>query len=271
MRRGLVLLLLVAPLALVACGGGSPKAVVTGDPVAYVKHAAAKTAGLSSEHETMTGTFSVLGHTISMSGNGDFDNAKTLGSFTATVAAGGSSQSIDEVIAGASLYMTSPLFSRSLPQGKKWFKLDLGAFAKAKGINYSTLMSQSPAQSLRRLEAAGTVTQVGAETIDGVATTHFRVDHLDITKLPQGAKIEALGHPTYGPIDVWVGNDNGYVYRESMSFSYSVDGQSASMTMRVDLSKFGESVNATVPPPSQTYDATNNALAHSGTTTVPAP
>lgn len=258
MRR-VALLLLAAPLALVACGS-SKQAVVHGDPVAYVRHAATKTAGTPSEHMTMTGTISVSGISVTVDGSGDFSNARQTGSFVATFAAAGKSGKINEVLDGTTIYLSSPLFTRGLPSGKKWLKLDLAAFGKAQGINYSSLMSQSPTQALQRLEAAGTVTQVGSETIDGVATTHFRVEHLDISKLPQGAKIEALGHPTYGPIDVWVGNDNGYVYRETLSLSYSVKGQTASMTIRTDLSNFGEAVHVTVPPPDQTVDETGAAI-----------
>jgi hypothetical protein len=178
----------------------------------------------------------------------------------ATFSAAGRNGKIDEVLDGTTLYLSSPLFSNRLPSGKKWMKLDLSEFGKAKGINFSALMSQTPAQALKRLDAAGKVTQVGTAQIDGVATTHFRVEHLDITKLPQGAKIEALAHPTYGPIDVWIGRGNGYVYREAMSFSYSVQGAKASLTMTSDFSKFGESVHVSVPAASKTVDATSQAI-----------
>jgi hypothetical protein len=114
-------------------------------------------------------------------------------------------------------------------------------------------MSQSPAQMLKQLEGAGSVKSLGTETIDGVQTTHYQLT-IDISKLPQGAKIEALVHPKYGPIDVWIGNDNGYVYRESLSASFSAHGQSASMTMKVDFSKFNEPVTVAIPPASQTVD-----------------
>jgi hypothetical protein len=263
MRRSL-LILLAAPLALVACGGGSnhnsSAPPVKLDPVAYVRHAAHKTAGLSAEHMTTTGKVSVLGTSVSVTGSGDFSNAQHRGSFVASFSAAGRNGKIDEVLDGTTIYMSSPLFARQLPAGKKWMKLDLGQLGKANGVNYSTLMSQTPAQALKRLEAAGTVTQLGADTIDGVATTRFRVDHLDITKLPQGAKIEALAHPTYGPIEVWIGKRNGYIYRETMSFSYSVQGQQASMTMTSDFSKFGESVRVSVPGASETVDATSQAI-----------
>jgi hypothetical protein len=172
---------------------------------------------------------------------------------------------MQEVMSGATIYMSSPMFSSQLPSGKTWMKLDLQKFGQAHGINYSSLMTQSPAQTLQKLDAAGSVDNLGTETINGVETTHYQVTNLDLSKLPQGAKIAALGlHPKYGPIDVWIGNSNGYVYREQMSFSYSIGGQSASMAMTVNLSKFGEAVHIGIPPASETVDETSLAMMGAG-------
>jgi hypothetical protein len=251
--RKLTFLLLVAPLALAACGGSSSTQLNV-DPVVYVKHAATKTADLKSEHMVMTGTIGAAGQSISLQGHGDFANSPPKGSFTMSLSGMGQNLAMNEVIEGTTFYVSSPAFAGKLPAGKTWVKADLAQLGKSTGINYSSLMSQSPTQILGKLQAAGSVRSLGTETIDGVATTHYQVTKIDISKLPQGGKIQALAHPTYGPVDVWIGNSDGYVYRESLSFSYSVQGQSASMTMRVDLSKFNEAVTATVPPASKTLD-----------------
>lgn len=259
MRRGL--LLLVAPLALVACGGGG-KQQVTGpklDPVAFVRHAAHSTAAAPSEHVTMNGTTSVAGTTATIKGTGDFRNAKLLGSMHASFSAAGTSGQIDEVLSGTSLYMSSPLFSGLLPSGKTWAKLDFQKALASKGINFSQLLGQTPAQSLKQLAAAGEVTKVGTETIDGVETTHYRA-HIDPSKLPQGAKIEALTHAKYGATDIWIGNSDGYIHRTTEAYSYSASGRSVSTRLTMDFSKFGESVHVTVPPASETYDMTNAAI-----------
>lgn len=264
MRRA-SLLLLAGPLVLVlaACGGSGRSASapqqVQVDPAKYVRHAAVKTAQAPSEHMTMTGKVTASGIGISMSGSGDFSNARHQGTFTAAFSFAGMNGKIDEVLDGTTIYMSSPLFSTGLPAGKKWVKLDLATFGKSQGIDYSALMSRSPTQAFQQLEAAGKVTKVGSATIDGVRTTHFRVEHLDISKLPQGAKLEALAHPAYGPIDVWIDNGNGYVRRETMSFSYTVKGHKATMSMTSDFSKFGEPVRVAVPPANETLDGTKLA------------
>jgi hypothetical protein len=254
--KKIALLLIAAPLALAACGGGSNSAV-TGDPVAYVKHAATKTADLTSEHMVMTGTMNAAGQPISIQGSGDFANSPLKGSFAMTVSAMGQNVAMNEVMDGTATYVSSPAFTGRLPAGKTWIKADLAQLGRSTGLNYSSLMSQGPTQLVGQLEAAGSVQNFGTETVDGVETTHYQVTKLDVSKLPQGAKIKALAHPKYGTVDVWIGNDDGYVYRQSMSVSYSAQGQRGSMKMRVDFSKFNEPVTVTVPPASKTVDVGN--------------
>ena len=145
----------------------------------------------------------------------------------------GRSVKFNAVEDGTTMYMQSPLFTSQLPGGKTWMKIDLQKAGSKLGLDYSSLMSQNPASALDRLKAAGSVKSLGTETIDGVQTTHYQVTNLDISKLPQGGKILSLAHPKYGPIDVWTGNNDGYVYRESIPMSYSVAGQSASMSMQI--------------------------------------
>lgn len=262
MRRS-SLILLAAPLALVACGGSSRKASAPPaklDPVSYVRHAAHVTARAPSEHVTMTGTVTAAGRQISIAGSGDFSNTSDQGAMKATFSAGGFNGSIGSVLDGTTIYVSSPLLAGSLPNGKTWLKLDLAKAFASEGIDFSSLMSQSPAQGLKSLEAAGTVKAVGTETVDGAETTHFRVTNLDLSKIPQGAKLKALTHATHGAMNVWVGKSDGYVRRLSLAYSYSVGGRSASTQMTFDLSRFGESVHVGVPAPSTTFDATNAAI-----------
>ena len=255
--RKFALLLVAAPLVLAACGGGSSKAQVQADPVAYVRQAAHATAA-TSEHMTMTMKMSFGPMSMTMGGAGDVSNKPLKGAFALHMGLLGKDIKMQEILDGTTIYMGSPLFASQMG-GKKWVKVDLAQLGKVQGLDMTSLMSRNPAQAIEQLEAAGTVTKVGTETINGDSTTHFRVTNLDPSKLPQGAKIKQLAHPKYGPIDVWIGDANGYVYRETMSVGFSTpgsSGQSATMTMSVNLSKFGEDVHVTVPPASETGDAT---------------
>lgn len=251
------LVLLAAPLALAACGGGSSGSALKIDPVAYVKHAAHNTAEMPSEHMTLNMAVLVEGQKITVQGSGDYTNRPLRGTLNVSMSVFGRDMKFNAVEDGTTIYMHSPLMT-PLPSGRSWVKIDLQKAVSSKsGIDYSSLMSQSPASALQQLEAAGSVKSLGTETIDGVDTTHYQVTNLDFSKLPQGAKVDALAHPKFGPIDAWIGTNDGYVYRESLSVAYSVAGRSASMTMRVDLSKFGEDVNVSIPPASDVLDATS--------------
>ncbi len=251
-------LLLAVPLVLIACGGGSNSVKV--DPLAYVKHSAQKTAGLPSEHLVMTGLATAAGVDISLRASGDFANKPDRGSLAASFSAPGLSAKLREVVVGRWFYASSAYLYSRLPAGKTWVKIDLAKPGRVKGMNYLGLSSQTPEQALGTLEEAGTVTKVGAETIDGTRTTHFRVEHLDVSKLPDDGRLGALGSATYGPIDVWIGNADDYVYRETTPFSVSIRGVKVAASMTTDFSKFGEAVHVTVPRASETVEMTSKDL-----------
>jgi hypothetical protein len=252
--RKLALLLVAAPLVLAACGSSSPR--VSADRVAYVKHAAQKTADIPSEHMTVTATVGAGPINAEATGSGDFANATKKGQMSLTISALGQKTRVNEVLDGSTVYAQSPMLGSELPNGKTWTKVDLRSLSTSTGINYASLMSQSPTQTLKQLLAAGSVKTVDTATIDGVETTHYQITNLDLSKLPGGAKIEALIHPKYAPIDVWIGNKDGYVHRESLSFTYTAAGQSGSTSLLVNLSKFGENVNVKVPPASELFTPT---------------
>lgn len=256
MRRAVVLLAAALPLVLVACGGGSSSSKqVDLNPVAYVQQAAKQSAQAPSEHVDLSATATLQGNPFSLTGAGDFDSAKKSGQMTVHANVQGLDMQIDEVLDGTTIYLKSPLLSASLPAGKTWMKLDLQKAGKAEGVDLSQLMGQDPAQSFAQLQASGNVTKVGDETIDGVDTTHYR-GTIDLSKLPQAGKLKALANAKYGPYDVWIGKDDGYVHR--VKSSYSVGQQSFGLTM--NFSDFGKDVIVDVPGASDTADVTNKSL-----------
>ena len=123
MRR-LLLAAAVLPLLLAACGGskhsssGSTTAQLA--PTAYVKQAAAKTARAESEHAKLDGTVTLQGQTVTMTGEGDFDNAKHQGTMEVHAKVAGVDIQIDEVLDGTSIYLRSPLLAAAIPNGKTW-------------------------------------------------------------------------------------------------------------------------------------------------------
>jgi hypothetical protein len=258
MRRALTLPAAL-PLLLAACGGGSGHSNATSTvrlaPTAYVKKAAARTAGAQSEHTKLVGTLALQGQQVTMTGDGDFDNAQRTGSMTVHAKVAGVDVQIDEVLSGTAIYLRSPLLAAAIPAGKTWLKIDLQKLGEARGVDFSALLAQNPTQTFSQLQATGHVTEVGDETVDGVDTTHYR-GRLDASKLKQlpgaGAAVQ--------PYDVWIGKDDGYVHRLRMA--YGVGKKSVSVTMT--FSDFGKDVIVTVPSQSDTFDATAKSLQQLG-------
>jgi len=235
-------LLLVVPLALVACGGGkASSSELKLSPTAYGKQAAQKSSAASSVHMKLKGSVTVPGgQSVVLSGDGGFTHRD--GSFRLDFNAGGLSGSIDAVIQGTQLYVRSPLFADGLPKGKTWLKLDLSKQASAQGLDLTKLAAQDPAQTLARLAQLGNVKEVGTEQVDGVDTTHYR-----------GRLATQTAGATAGPFDVWVGKDDGYVRRVQFATGAAASTPSTHLTM--DLSDFGKDVTITVPSAAETADA----------------
>ena len=262
-----VSLVLAATLALAACGGGtSPTASPTPKlaPATFVRSAGAKTSTAPSEHMTISSKLDASGMQATLKGSGDFSNTAKQGSLHASFSAGGMSGSMDTILHSTTLYVSSPLLGSFLPSGKTWVKLDLQKLGRANGLDLSALMAQTPSDALAQLSAVGSATTVGPETIDGVETTHYRVQ-IDPSKLPDAAKIQALAQPKYGDVNIWVGNADGYVRRISTSVSFSAGGASGTMSVTMGFSDFGETVHVTPPPAGETFDGTDLGLQGLGT------
>jgi hypothetical protein len=263
MRRAAVVVAVVVLPLLAACGssGSSSSAREHMTPIAYVKSSAAKTAQAKSEHAALDGTVDVAGQAATVSGEGDFDNTTHQGSMHVDFNVAGLTGAIDEVLDGTTIYMKSPLFADGLPKGKTWLKLDLAKVGASKGIDFSALLSQNPAQALAQLESSGSVKKVGDETIDGVETTHY-TGRIDPKKLPQGAKIQALTGAKYAPYDLWIGKDDGYVRRMRLGYSLLPAGATKreAIEMTMNFSDFGKPVSVSVPSADDSYDATSASI-----------
>jgi len=242
--RRSALALAALPLAVTACGGSKSTLSVTlsQDPAAAVKSAALKTAAAGTEQLTMNGRVVSGGQIVQIDGSGSFDTKAHLGSLHATLSAGGIDGTLDEVSKGTAIYVKSDLLSTLLPAGKQWIKLDLGALARARGVNASALLSEDPSLALEQLQSLSGVTKVGTEQVAGVATTRYHAT-IDVSKLPGTVK---AGSAAY---DVWVGDD-GYVHRVRTVIASG--GSKATVT--TGFSGFGAKVTVEVPPAAKTVD-----------------
>jgi hypothetical protein len=156
--------------------------------------------------------------------------------------------------------------------GKRWIKMDFKALAKeAPGgddaasdlVSNSFQEQQSPAEQLGSLLQSPGISRVGAETVDGVKTEHYK-GHLTVDQvLTSGSDAKALTDDerkqlagtmkkagiTTEDVDVWVGAD---------SFPVRVDVATATsagtMKMSEHLSDFSaKAADVQAPPAGETF------------------
>jgi hypothetical protein len=245
------------------------------DPVAQAADAtSAQQGGIAM---TMKGAVTAGGQDVPLDGSGVVDRQGKSGTFAITTAVGGKSTTFDEIIDGKVIYIKSDVFAGQLPGGKKWVKVDLAQEAAKQGIDLDAIggsTAQDPAAALDYLKGAGTSRKVGTATVNGTKTTQYHVD-VDLRKVAAKSDdpdakssveklIKAVGTATI-PVDVWV-DAKHLVRREKLDYALTIQGHRASMTMTIDLTKFGVAVHADPPAAGDVADLAALTGAASGTT-----
>jgi hypothetical protein len=177
------------------------------------------------------------------------------------------------------LYMRMGLLDPLLG-GRHWLKVDASKVGKKLGVDLDKLAggqtTQDPSQLLALLRAtSGKVDDLGAETIDGTPTTHYRAT-VDLAKAAEvdgvsGQTLQQLkqaGVPATIPEDVWIGSD-GLIRQFRTSYDMTSGGVPLSMTMTIGLSNYGTAETVTAPPAADVYDASELVLRGLGQSVLP--
>jgi hypothetical protein len=277
MRPRALITATLASIALVGTlsGCGSSAVVVSG-PLAQ---AAYVTGHVGGAHMQLNAQIegSGLPQAVTMNGGGFFNFRSHEGSFSIELsglptALAGSAPTMQELFKGSNLYIGSSLLTGKLPGGAQWMKVDLAKVGAAAGFDPSQLLSgqSNPAEVLEYLKASGaSVTIVGHDRIRGVPTTHYSAQ-IDLAKAAAalaganaGAARKAIGELGVSelPVEVWVDSHN-LVRRVQLSLHTPSGSQAPQiqMQMSVELFNFGTTPTVSVPPPSETFDATSTAL-----------
>ncbi|MGZ6545024.1 MAG: hypothetical protein ACXVEI_06905 [Actinomycetota bacterium] len=173
---------------------------------------------------------------------------------------------------GPVLYLQAPMLASFIPATTPWIKIDPSTLPQSQGQLGAVSAAANPAAILAAIKDALTVDEVGAETVDGSAATHYRAS-IDLVKLlpllasltpdkPTDAemqkaknKLEKLGMQSV-PIDLWVDGD-GFLKQAKFSFDLSkMDPSNAgtSFALTLTLSDIGSDISIDVPPASQVTD-----------------
>lgn len=274
-------------LALTACGSGGARTAADHASAAAEQAllvtliAAAPGATVAEKSASFSATFTAEDpsspFTMTMSGAMDF--VTNEGELDMNLADSGQPAPLKTLFDNGVIYAQIPGLPGKLG-GKPWLKLDLSALGSsggplaglAKTLQNSMNSEQSnPGQELDFLRGvSGTVTDLGAEIITGVPTTHYRFP-VDIARalasLPAAAQsdlqqvIDGVGLSRI-TADAWI--DGQGVVRQfhvaeaispgaSPSDSAPGDGP-ASMDMTFTFTNFGAPVTVTLPPAGQVSD-----------------
>lgn len=279
-RRLLIATALVGSGALIAgCGGssngGSSGHGGTGNGGSKTAISLRRAADISSDAAgyrlNMVMAESVAGQSINLSANGSYTPKSHQASMTLDIAlpeSVGGEQRFKMVMSKDTFYMKFPAaLANQLPGGKPWFSISLDQLGKAAHVpGVGSLLSSSsslndPGEYLDflRAAAAGSVTDIGQEQVDGVQTTHYQAQ-LQFSKLadamPSTYKqmFSALGQkasvPDF-PVDVWI-DGSDLVRQIMMNVKATVAGHTVGVQVTENFSHYGIQPAPAIPSAVQT-------------------
>jgi outer membrane lipoprotein-sorting protein len=172
-----------------------------------------------------------------------------------------------EVVDGSDVYIRMPELTQRLGTGQSWVLIRAesligDAWSGSGGLGEG--MSANPREQLDQLaEVTDDVTEIGHESVGGVATTHYTAT-IDMEKAlghlrDQSSEAADLVEQTLDQIgareavDVWVDGD-GLLRRMVATLGM---GAAGNFTMTMDFSDYGIRPTINVPPESAVYDATS--------------
>jgi hypothetical protein len=241
--------------------GSTPKIASVADLGALVQHNAS---GKNSAHMQMAMTIPGAGD-INAQGDIRFNGTQSAVQMSMTIPGLGDMQMI---VVNSTIYMKLPagLSGTGLTgtAGKPWTKIDLsgsGALSKSLGSTAGLADQSDPTQLINKIAAAGTITNVTHEDLDGVATTHYSIT-VDVTKMAatlgsSDAQKQALsGLSGLGiksmPFDIWVNSDNLPIkITTKIALTNPAGGGSTEVNLTVTYTKWGQPVNIQPPPADQ--------------------
>ncbi|WP_372346293.1 hypothetical protein [Streptomyces sp. KL116D] len=273
---------LLAVTALSGCGGsdsdeGSGKGGGGKDegrqqsPAQVVQATSEKTTQAGSARIKLTTTASSGGRSETVTGAGVMD----LRDGTSRIELGQGGQHIEQRVVDQVLYQKPPKGSGGLPGGKSWLKIDLQRLRDAGGKGAAQVSDPADSFAYSKSLSEKDVKKVGTERLNGVSTTHYRVN-VDVDKLakssPEQAKKlrESLGDTL--PMDVWI-DGRGLLRRQQIELSTNAKSgggasgnaaaAKAGAKVVMDLTDFGTDVDVKAPSAADTADMTDKAVKES--------
>jgi hypothetical protein len=177
------------------------------------------------------------------------DNGRASGEITIHSPQTGKEVTVDSIAVGTTSYTSSADLESSLPEGKKWMKVDLAAGGS--GTGSSDPVAAGPVEGLKILERVEGSEEVGKEDIRGVPTTHYR-GTLPSADEAFGVKVDVAKDQ----IDVWI-DAQDRVRRMELDVASSVGEVKTRIQMTIDFVEFGKVPKIELPPADEVFDGTS--------------
>jgi len=236
----------LATLVVAGCGSASDVQGSQGATLTKENFGAAMASATSQARSVhMTGNFAVQGQHLTLTADESL-NGGSLKDVAAALKVNISGAGAVEVrIVSGVVYINAGALGLPGSSDKPWIKVDLTDPSNPVGAAFSKIAAMNPAELMKAFQAVSTLTKLGAETVDGVQTTHYRVT-VDTSKvatmfgMPPGAGMASM--PKTLTSNVWVDGTSRPV---KVAMSYPTG------TMEMHFSKWGEPVHVVAPPASQ--------------------
>ncbi|WP_307072368.1 hypothetical protein [Streptomyces canus] len=241
-------------------------------PAQVVQATNKKTTQAKTARIKLATTVEAGGNSETITGSGVLD----LQDGTSRMRLGQGGQQLEQRIVNQVLYQKPPAASGQLPEGRSWMKVDLQRLNRSQGTGGPAMSDPANSFAYTKSLSEKDVRKVGEDTVNGVSTTHYRVD-LDLSKLAEGdsaqeRKLRAqLGDNV--PVDLWIDED-GLTRRQQIRMTVKDAAQTggagtsarqAQAKVVMDFSGFGTEVDVAAPPSADTVDMTDKVSRQSGT------
>lgn len=210
---------------------------------------------------TLTGSMTVAGHTVQMSGTGVGNLSRNDLKMTMAMNLAGNKATITELFVNSRLYMAFTMGGQSFRQltGHDWIAMPMVSG------NGAGLSGGNPMQALATLAQKGaTVTSLGPSDIDGLTVNGYSVTPdraamlasaekaLATAELPAAMRSAALQTLQASPtptFKVWIDPAHNLLRRMTTSLGLNLPtGNSSTGSFVMDFTHYGVPVNITAPP-----------------------
>ncbi|MZD04116.1 hypothetical protein GTW43_03320 [Streptomyces sp. SID5785] len=255
-----------------AAGAGSQTQATQALTAAFKKTSAAKSAKVAMTMKTPAGLGG--GGTMKLSGTMGWDPTVMDMTMTGSELTAGdpdAPESVRMLWQDNVMYMDMGAKAAKDMDGKRWMKMDLGALAEKSGDEQMMRqmtgsldsMNQDPAQQIAVLLSSPNVKHLGAATVGGVRTEHYKgkltVDEMmaknDSLKLLSKSErdqllknVEKAGIKGYDT-ELWVNEDDLPV-----RLDVTMDSEQGAAEISETFSDYGAAVKVDVPPAGDTFD-----------------